>query len=82
MRALRTYDDWKHCITEICKVPLTAEFVEQRLRDLRDQQSFETQKFIRSWGEPHLGQVIAWLEQARSELAGQRTSGIDLRISP
>ena len=69
MRPLRTYDDWKHCITEICKVPLTLDFVAMRLKELRDTGNYNTQKFVGSWGEDHRKQVIAWFEQAEIELS-------------
>lgn len=74
MRPLRTYDDWKHCITDICKVPLTADYVAARLKELRDTQNFDTKKFVGSWGEPHRQQVVAWFEQAETELAGDTAS--------
>ncbi len=71
MRLLRTYDDWKHCITEICKVPLTQDFVAARLKELRNPQDFNTKKFVGSWGEEHRKQVVAWFEQAETELSGE-----------
>lgn len=67
-RALKTYDDWKHCITELCGIPLTPIYVEQRLAALRDPADERTQKFVATWGEPHLSQVIGWFEQAEREL--------------
>lgn len=69
MNSLRTYDEWKNCITEICKVPLTSDYVAARLKELRDAQNFDTKKFVSSWGEPHRQRVIAWFEQAETELA-------------
>ena len=69
MRPLRTYDDWKHCITEICKVPLTPDYVAMRLKELRDPRAYNTQKFVSTWGEGHRKQIIAWFEQAETELS-------------
>ncbi|MGV6876212.1 hypothetical protein ACUSIJ_26490 [Pseudochelatococcus sp. B33] len=69
MRSLTTYDDWKYCITETCRIPLTAEFIASRLRELRNGSDHNTQKFIRIWGEPHRQRVITWFEQAEAELA-------------
>lgn len=69
MRPIRTYDDWKHCTTDICKVPLTADYVAARLKELRDTQNFDTKKFVGSWGEQHRQQVVAWFEQAEIELS-------------
>lgn len=71
MRPLRTYDDWKHCITELCRIPLTPDFVARRLKELRDVGHYNTQRFVSSWGEGHRQQVIAWFEQAQSELSGR-----------
>ena len=66
--SLRTYDDWKHCITELCRIPLTLDYVEARLVVLRDPADHGTQKFITTWGEEHRKRVVAWFEQAEREL--------------
>ena len=68
MDSLKTYDDWKHCITVLCGIPLTLPYVEQRLTALRDPADFGTQKFMSTWGEDHLSRVIGWFEQAEQEL--------------
>lgn len=67
MRALKSYDDWKHCTTVLCGIPLTRPYVEQRLTALRDPTDPTTQKFIATWGEEHRLRVIGWFEQARHE---------------
>lgn len=74
MRPLRTYDDWKHCITQICKVPLTQDFVARRLNELQDTRDHNTQKFINNWGDDHRKQIIAWFKQAEIELARAATN--------
>ncbi len=66
--SLKTYDDWKHCITVLCRIPLTLAYVEQRLAALRDPADQGRQKFIATWGEAHLARVIGWFEQAEREL--------------
>lgn len=68
MRSLKTYDDWKHCITVLCDIPLTRTYVEERLAALRDPTDHRTQKFVAAWGEAHLACVIGWFEQAEREL--------------
>ena len=68
VQSLKTYDDWKHCITVLCRIPLTLAYVEQRLAALRDPADQHTQKFIATWGEAHLAKVIGWFEQAEREL--------------
>ena len=66
--SLETYDDWKHCITVLCRIPLTLTNVEQRLAALRDPADNGTQKFIATWGEAHLAHVTGWFERAEREL--------------
>ena len=68
MQSLTTYNDWKHCITVLCGIPLTPAYVEERLAALRDPSDHGRQKFVASWGEPHLERVIGWFEQAKGEL--------------
>ena len=68
MQSLKTYDEWKHCITVLCRIPLTLAYVEERLAALRDPADHRTQKLIATWGEAHLARVIGWFEQAEREL--------------
>lgn len=65
--ALRTYEDWKHCITVLCGIPLTRSFIEQRLAALRDPQDHGTRTFIDTWGTPHHRKVVEWFEQSLRE---------------
>lgn len=65
----KTYEDWKHCVTVKCDVPLTQEFVAERLSALNDRSNYQTQKFIDRWGSAHHAQTLAWFEQAAKELA-------------
>lgn len=64
-----SYEDWKHCITVKCDIPLTRKFVAERLIALNDHSDFHTQKFIDRWGPTHLARTVAWFEQAAKELA-------------
>ncbi len=68
MRSLGAYDDWKHCITVLCGIPLTQAYVNERLAALRNPADYKTQKFLEAWGEAHLERVIGWFEQAEQEL--------------
>lgn len=68
MIKLDTYEDWKHCITVICDIPLTLDYIEKRIADLNDPKSYHTQRFIETWGKSHLKQVISWFEQAKCEI--------------
>lgn len=65
---MNAYEDWKHCITALCRIPLTPAYVAERLAALRDPADDRTQKFVESWGEAHLERVIGWFEQAEREL--------------
>lgn len=62
-----TYEGWKHCITELCRIPLTQDYIEKRITDLNNPNDYHTQKFIDTWGEAHLKKIIGRFEQARDE---------------
>lgn len=65
---LRSYEDWKHCITKACGIPLTHGFIARRIAALDDPRDHGTQRFIQTWGETHLAQVKSWFRQADAEL--------------
>jgi len=67
MMKLDTYEDWKHCITVLCGIPLTPDYITERITALNDPKNYHTKKFIDTWGESHLQLVIGWFEQARQE---------------
>lgn len=67
---LATYEDWKHCINDLCGIPLTPEYVEKRISELNDRENYHTKSFIKSWGESHLERTIGWFERAKQELNG------------
>ena len=56
----QTYNEWKHCIVNGCKIYLTKEFAAQRLAIYTDPNNPETQKFVSLYGEQHLQNIIAW----------------------
>ena len=64
----QTYEQWHHCITVECGIPLTAEFVAARLAVWRDAQAEETLRFRRLYGDAHWRAVISWFERAEAEL--------------
>ena len=70
MITLKSYEDWKHCITQMCGIPLTGPYIEQRLTDLRDSANYTTQKFVAMWGDQHRLRVIGWFEQAQQDTGG------------
>ncbi|MEM8551859.1 MAG: hypothetical protein AAGF45_05715 [Pseudomonadota bacterium] len=67
-RGLSTYEDWLHCIVELCKIQPTPEYVASRLKELRDEHHSTTRKFVESWGDGHRLQVIAWFERLQGEV--------------
>ncbi len=71
---LSNYADWKHCITQLCGIPLTGPYIEERLTALRDPANHTTQKFVSMWGEDHRLRVIGWFEQAQQEQGGTTTA--------
>ncbi|EAT10054.1 hypothetical protein NYF14_11005 [Sphingobium sp. 10 DY56-G10] len=65
----RNYEEWKHCITVLCRIPMTPAFVEARIAALADLRDYGTVRFVETWGEAHLERVKAWFLEARAELA-------------
>ena len=59
----KTFNDWKNCIVNDCKINLTKDFAQQRLRVYQDRQNPETQKFIQLYGDEHLQNIINWFRQ-------------------
>ncbi|MEM9315039.1 MAG: hypothetical protein AAGA95_10455, partial [Pseudomonadota bacterium] len=54
----QNYDEWRHCITVECGIPLTADFVSQRLTVWRDEASEETRRFRQRYGDEYWRAVI------------------------
>ena len=59
----QTFNDWKFCIINDCKINLTTDFVQQRLAIYQDKENHETQKFVSLYGEQHLQNIINWLKE-------------------
>jgi len=47
---LNTYEDWKRCITVLCRLAPTPDYIEQRLSDLKNPNDYATKKFKNTWG--------------------------------
>lgn len=62
-----SYAAWKHCITVECGIPLTPDFIKQRLSVWQNPKLEETQRFRRSYGDAHWQQVVGWFQQALAE---------------
>jgi hypothetical protein len=59
----QTFDEWKNCIVNDCKITLTKQFVDQRLAVYTNKNNPETRKFISLYGEQHLQNIMNWLNQ-------------------
>jgi len=58
-----TFEEWKHCIVNDCKIKLTKEFAQKRLSVYTDKNNPETKKFIQLYGPEHMNNIIHWLKQ-------------------
>lgn len=65
-----TFEQWKNCIVNDCKIKLTQNFIAGRLRVYEDKRNNETKKFIQLYGEQHLNNVVYWLKRSAKETAG------------
>ena len=59
----QTFEEWKNCIVNACKINLTKDFAKERLSVYHNPQNKETQKFISLYGEEHLNNIINWLKR-------------------
>lgn len=64
----QNYEEWEHCITVQCGIPLTRDYVAARIAALEDGRDFHTQRFIARWGEAHHSRTLAWFRQAANRL--------------
>lgn len=59
----QTFEQWKQCIINDCRIDLTTEFAEQRLTVYQDETNPETRRFSELYGEQHFQNIIRWLKQ-------------------
>jgi len=62
-----TYAEWRHCITEVCGIPLTESYIQERIKALNNFDDHMTTSFVRLYGEPQRQATIGWFEQALQE---------------
>lgn len=62
----QTFEQWKHCIVNDCKINLSKDFAQQRLTVYQNSQNAETQKFISLYGEQHLSNIINRIEKIKN----------------
>ena len=63
-----TYEEWEHCITLKCGIPLTAEYVAKRIEALQDMDDYHTRKFVEQWGQAHHARTLGWFREAEGRL--------------
>ena len=63
-----SYEDWKHCITVKCKISLTADFLEQRIKALSKTSDPQTARFVEIYGDGHRARTLEWFKRAKTEL--------------
>lgn len=59
----QTFEQWKQCIVNDCRIDLTTEFAERRLTVYQNETNPETRRFAELYGEQHLQNIIRWLKQ-------------------
>lgn len=62
-----SYEQWRECIEVRCGVPLTADFISERLSELENGEHPKTKTFAKLYGADHLQNTIAWFRQASGE---------------
>ncbi|WP_428239597.1 hypothetical protein [Gynuella sp.] len=63
-----TYEQWYHCITVICRQPLTPEYIAARIEALNSPNNDMTKKFVELYGEAQRIKTLQWFERAKSTL--------------
>ncbi|MEO0341355.1 MAG: hypothetical protein AAF242_19365 [Bacteroidota bacterium] len=64
-----SFSEWKNCIENDCKIKITRNFVDTRLKVYQNKRNPETIKFVSLYGEQHLNNIIFWLEKSAKEIA-------------
>ncbi|MDD3380824.1 MAG: hypothetical protein PHD68_06420 [Rugosibacter sp.] len=64
----RTYGEWRHCITVICRQPITGPYIEERIKALNSATDYMTVRFLRLYGEAQRLKAIEWFKRAQHEL--------------
>lgn len=62
-----TFEQWKDCIVNDCKIDLNSAFARGRLTVYQNQTHPETQKFRSLYGEEHLQNIIHWFSRICAE---------------
>lgn len=63
----QSYSEWRHALTEQCRIELTPEYARSRVAALQNAKDPATREFTEKYGEAYLQQVIQWFEQAEQQ---------------
>ena len=58
------YTPCRNCITVLCGIPLTKDFIAQLISALIEADSDETLRFRRLYGDAHWRDVLSWFQRA------------------
>jgi hypothetical protein len=62
-----SFAEFCYLITQRCDTALTRAYCKERIAALNESSIPATSDFVKTYGEPHCHQVIAWYEQASRE---------------
>ena len=62
------YAEWRECITVHCGIPLTQQYISERLTALSQSDKEETNRFRRIYGDHHLQSVLGWFQRAKNDV--------------
>jgi len=71
------YAEWRECITVHCGIPLTLDFIMERLNALSQVETEETIRFRRLYGDQHWQNVMHWFLQAKGDPSPAPTEALD-----
>lgn len=63
----QTFEEWKDCIVNDCRIQLTPAFARKRLGIYENSNHPETQKFLDLYGSRHLNNIIYWYKKILNE---------------
>ena len=63
----QTYEEWRHCITVICRQPITGPYIEERIKALNSTTDHMTVRFVQLYGDAQRVKTLEWFERAKHE---------------
>lgn len=56
----QSFEQWKDCIENKCKIKLTPSYIEGRINELSNESHPTTQIFIKLYGQEHKNNTLNW----------------------